>query len=574
MERLEQVRALLRRLDGATADELESETVEFKSWDPDPKAAKGQLRALRESVVCLANQRGGTLVVGVREKKRTREQAIRSVGELDPERVRREVYRGTEPPILVDVARLDESEGTLLVVFVPRGIPPHSTTEGVTKIRVGKECRPLTGPALTRALLTRGGVDLTAEVVPGATRDDIDAEQVRLLTRHLADAGTPNLATRGDVEMLESLGLLRDGGVTLAAVLIAGRSTALSRFASAHEVIFCRYRTPTDYDVRQEWRGPLLFVLDALRRVLEAHLRMATIAGQGFGEIVVPDMTWRTAREAVLNALVHRDFFLHQSVYVSLFPDRLEVSSPGGFLGGVTPENVLHHPPVRRNPLLAEVFQAIGFINRQGLGVDRMYDEMLRLGKAAPRYESDEAHVHLTLSLRTHAPFARFVAAETRDGRRPELDDLIVLRSVTDRGQLDRWSAASVLQRPEDEAAQRLMALRERGLLVPHGRGKGTSYRLIPALSDSLRGTHATDDDLPLDQGAVALKVRAVLQERGRLTNADLRRLTGYSRPAVFRLMSGLRAEGVAQLEGRGRGAVWVPGPSLPAARSRRRKRK
>lgn len=96
----------------------------------------------------------------------------------------------------MEIEDLVESEGRLLVVRVPRGMPPHMTTEGVGRIRVGKECKPLTG-----------------------------------------------------------LELVRDGEVTLAAVLLVGRSTALARWAPQHEVIFLRYRTPTKYDVRHDLRG-------------------------------------------------------------------------------------------------------------------------------------------------------------------------------------------------------------------------------------------------------------------------------------------------------------------------------
>ena len=70
--------------------------------------------------------------------------------------------------MLVDVEELIEPEGRMLLVRVPRGVPPHTTTDGLGKVRVGKENRPLTGDSLSR-LYFSGSRDLTAEVVPGAT---------------------------------------------------------------------------------------------------------------------------------------------------------------------------------------------------------------------------------------------------------------------------------------------------------------------------------------------------------------------------------------------------------------------
>jgi len=183
--------------------------------------------------------------------------------------------------------------------------------------------------------------------------------------------------------------------------------------------------------------------------------------------------------------------------------------------------------------------------------------------------------VRLTLPTRTHPAFARFVATETRAGRRLDLDDLISLRAATERGLLDRWSAAQRLQLSEEEAAARLVSLRERGYLAPQGRGRGTTYRLPRNLSDLLRGHAETDRELPLDAEAVRLRVEAVLGERGTLTNAEVRRLSGFSRTEVLRLLRSMTGQGIVALRGRGRAAHYVPGPRLagpgPAGRAKRK---
>ena len=569
---IRELRVLLSRLDGEPADAIESETLECKPWDPASREAS--IRELRETVVCLANRLGGVILVGVADRKRTRADALQGVpSSLDITDLRKRVYDGTAPPILVDIEELVEPEGRLLVVRVPRGIPPHTTSEGVGKIRVGKECKPLTGPELSRLLFSGGQRDLTAEPALGATLADLDPDATRQLQRILAgEGGKPDLARQPADELLANLGLVRDGQVMLAAILLLGRSPALARWLPQHEVIFLRFKTQTRYDARHDFKGPLLGVLDALERVFAAHLKITTAEGHGFGELEVPDLTWWAAREAVLNALVHRDYFLRQSVQIEVHADRVVVSSPGGFVGGVTPENVLRHPPVRRNPLLAGVLQTVGLVNRAGLGVDRIYEELLKLGKAPPRYEADESNVRLVLPTRTHVPFARFVAGETTGGRRLDLDDLLLLRAITDRGSLDRWSAAEALQGLEEEAAEKLVSLRERGYVVPHGRGRGTAYRLERRLSDSLRGAIETNRDMPLEAEAVRLRVQTVLAERGRLTNAEIRRLSGYSRMEVLRLVRSLREEGLLELEGRGRGAHYRPALKLTARSPKDRK--
>lgn len=575
MDSLAEVRALLQRLEGEPADAIESDTLECKPWESPACPFDSLVREVREAVVCLANAHGGTIILGVSDRKRTRREAIHGVGPLDAQDLRRRIYDGTEPRILVEIEELVEPEGRLLAVRVPRGMPPHTTTEGVGRIRVGKECKPLTGSALSRLMFAGGQRDLSAETVPGATAADLDPEQIGVLQRTIqAEGGSPGLAEFPSGQLLGNLELVRDGEVTLAALLLLGRGPAFARWIPQHEVVFLRFKTATRYDVRHDFKGPLLSTLQALERLLTAHMHIANLETEGFGQLTIPDVTWWAAREAILNALVHRDYFLRQSVYVELHRDRLVVSSPGGFMGGVTPANVLRHPPARRNPLLAAVLQSVGLVNRAGLGVDRIYEELLRLGKGMPGYEADESMVRLTLPTRTHPAFARFVAAETRADRRLDLDDLISLRVVTERGFLDRWSAAQRLQLSEEEAAARLVSLRERGYLAPQGRGRGTTYRLARHLSDLLRGHAETNRELPLDAEAVRLRVEAILRERGMLTNAEVRRLSGFSRTEVLRLLRTMVAQGIVALRGRGRAAHYIPGARLTPPRPARAKRK
>lgn len=563
---LAEIRRLLQRLDGVSADVIESETVECKSWDPHFQALDSQVRELREAVVAFANRHGGAVILGVADRKRTRMEAIHGVGSLDPNLLRRKIYDGTEPHVLVDIEELVEPEGRLLVIHVPRGIPPHTTSEGVAKIRVGKESKPLTGSQLSQILFTGGQKDITAQLLPESSFADLDPEEIKRLRRILESEGSsPELArVNGDAEFLSNLEILRDGQLTLATVLLLGKATALARWAPQHEVVFIRFKTDTRYDVRRDLKGPLFAVLEVLEKTLQERMKLTLVSASGFGELSVPDLTWIAAREALLNALVHRDYFLNQSVHVHLYDDRLEISSPGGFIGGVSPQNILRHPPVRRNPLLADALQKAGLINRVGMGVDRIYEELLKFGKRKPFYHADESHVRLVLPTMTNSGFAQFVAEEIRAGRRLELNDLICLRALSVRGHLDRWSAAEELQLPEEESAEILASLRGRGYLLSHGRGRGTAYRLTRSLSDQLRGQDATDHDLPLDDEAIRLRIQAVLDERGKLTNAEARRISGYNRIEVMRLMHKIISDGHAKLVGKGRGAHYVPGNKRP----------
>ncbi len=123
------------------------------------------------------------------------------------------------------------------------------------------------------------------------------------------------------------------------------------------------------------------------------------------------------------------------------------MTSPGGFVGDVSPENVLRHAPVRRNHLLADAFQAIGLVNRSYISRDPQNWQgipALRIGRR--HREADASN--------QNGGFARFVAERYLDGEELELDDLMVMRSLMTRDELNRWSA--LLKIAEADAADRL----------------------------------------------------------------------------------------------------------------------
>lgn len=559
MDSIAELMELLNRLDGQPADALESDTIEFKSWDDSPSAYKSQLRTIRETVVAFANASGGYLLLGVADGKRTRADAIHGVGPIDLDLLRRNVYDGTDPHILVEIEELPASEGRVLAIRVPRGVPPHTTSDGVARIRIGKDSKPLTGQSLVDLALRRGRHDRTAEIVSEMGIDDLDRGEIQRLREVItANNGRREFAELGDEQLLEALALTSGGEVTLAAVLLVGTRAALVRCVPDHEVIFLRRRDSANYDFRRDLRLPLLALLSETEQLFESTNRLTTVQPPGFQELEILDISRMVAREALLNAFVHRDYFLHQSIQVDLYPNRVELASPGGFVGDVTPENVLRHGPVRRNPLLADVFQQLGYVNRAGLGVDRIYEETLRSGKDLPRYQADESQVTLVLPTATHDDFVRFVYEANRAGENLSLDDLIVLRGIVRRGMLDRWAAAELLQLPEREAAERLVSLRRRGYLAAQGRGRTTAYHFADRLAHLVSAPDAESDRLWLDAEQMRRRVLNALEEHGRLGNAELRRITGYSRFRVHQLMTELRRDSLVKLRGRGRAAHYV----------------
>lgn len=550
----------LDRLDGKPADALESESLEFKQWDFN-RSKQDQQRQLREAVVALANAEGGYIVLGVRDKKKTRVEAIQNLGRLDGHELQKNIYDGTEPHIHVEVIALNEPEGRLLAIRVPNSfLSPHTTADGVGKIRVGKESKPLTGSAMLELVRSRGGFDRTSEIIPEISASSLDPKQFDRLRKIIRESDERKaLSGLSNQDLLGALGLSREEGLTRAALLLLGKPNDLVRLMPGHEVILLEMQDETRYSRRNDLQVPLLEILEQAQKFIEENPRLSLVNMGGFVETEVPYIAWEVFREAVLNAVTHRDYFLLQSVYVRHHPSRMEISSPGEFIGGVTPDNILRHDPKRRNPLLAEVFQKIGLVNRAGLGVDRIYMGLLRLGKGLPSYHVDLSTVKLEIPTATNADFVRFVREEERQNQPLELDDLIILHGLTQHGSLDAPSAGELLHLSGQEAGPKLASLRKRGYLVPSGRGRKTSYRLAPIPAGRLKVQLLSEDQNWIDRETLIVRLLQIIRERGRITNSEVRRISGYNRIQTLALMAHLRKKGHVTLVGRGRAAHYVP---------------
>lgn len=543
----------LERLDAESADNIESETLEIKRAPASRNELKGWLT---KGTVCLANQRGGCVLIGVADRTKGRSKAIVGLGDVSYAGLERDIYDATDPHVLVELEELHVPEGVLLAVHVPKGIPPHTTSDGRAWIRIDDGCVPLTGSAIAQMISSSGALDLSAAPADGATLDDLSQQAMEKGREHLRKRpGLTSLAAENDAAMLAGLRLMSGSEPTQAAMLLFGEPDAIVRFLPQHEISVIRYTSSTRFDRRLSLRGPLMLDLTRIEDELAAASSLRTVQPRGFAQLELPTIDWEVAREATLNAVAHRDYFLRQAIIVALHSDRMEISSPGGLVGGVTPTNILRHAPVHRNELLAETLQQLGFVDRAGVGVDRIYERLLRFGTRLPTYTADQGSVSLSIPMGGSDEFAAWVVEREAGAGELDLDRLILLRRLVDVGSLNRQAAAECLQLGDDQAAERLAAMRREGLLVVHGRGRGTRYELSRPLSERLRGRGLTDADHPLEAEGIRLRVLELLRERGRLTNAEIRDFSGYDRQQVLALEKALQQAGLIELHGYGRGA-------------------
>lgn len=551
MSYFDEISAVLDRLEtlrhrgvGAAGEAVQSEKLALLPW-------RDQARATEDCTlmaVALANNAGGQVILGVEA-----EGEITGVGDLDSGRLVRDVFALTRPGIVVELQALPRGDKTVWVMGVQAGTSIHATADGRRLRRVGGENLPITPDQ--DALLLFGKMDSDPGDLPvtGASLRDIDPLQMaylREILRRRHDQG--EIHGLADDEILGTLGLLTERGEPRqAALLLLGNRSFLSHHLPQVEVTYIHYGSDEEPDQQEHLCLPLLHTLSRLTDLIEAHNRFVTFR-QGLFHHKVKDFDEQVYREALVNALVHRDYSRREgAVYIHHYADRMEISNPGGFVGGVAPHNILYHAPRHRNRRLAEALQHLGLMERGGHGVNRLYRLLLRRGKEPPLYEDHPESVVLTLQGGSmDERFAAFVAEEEQKGQVFTLDFLIVLFHLKHQRTVDQATAATLCQRPARAVGTSLSRMVDLGYLerVLGNRGQTSSYRLSPRLYSIFQQEMAYFRDRGLEGRRQKVLVLEVATELGSLSLENIQELCGTDAAGARSLVASLVDEGRLEL--------------------------
>ena len=521
---------MLDQLEHVPADALESQHVDFKQ----SQGPKEDLKLACESAVCFANAEGGLIVFGVADRMVGRRQAIHGARGFDLDVFRRGIYEGTRPPLSVEVSVLSVPEGTghLLIVRVPEGISkPHGTSAGVFKQREGKNCMPLDSIAFNSARVSSGAVDWSGAPAQDVGLEDIDRLQIERARNMLRSKHpTSELLGLSDAEFLVGLEALRDGRVTHTGLLLFGRKDVLSSRcpqAQFHYVLLTDETSVARNDID---RTPLLEIIERMDQVFQGPLNPEEELELGLFKLRIPRFPLEGVREGVLNALTHRDYTDPGETLVRHSPDELAITSPGGFIAGITPENILRHEPRARNRTLANAFVKLRLVESSGVGRKRIYRSALVYGKRRPLYSATPVSVTLRIFNRGANPtLARLVSELDARGATVTLDHLLVLDALQHADFIDAASAAQALQLSREEARQVLdvMGSPQLQLLERRGHTGSATYHLAKGVATSLKGKAAYTRARGINPVRYAEMVREYLADHQSIANKELRALLG-----------------------------------------------
>jgi len=551
MRDLSEIRKLLDELEQQPADELEAQDLDFKEWNI--RSTRDAVALVVEMAVCMANGGGGTVVFGVNDRAIGRSNAIRGVPpEIDINRLKKTVYDATDPKLTPVFQELSVPEGTgrLIVMQLYPGLPPYTDTQGRGKIRIGTDCQPLTGTLRRRVMVETGETDFTATPVSGRPEALLSVAAMERLREAARRENAPDdLLRRPDRELLATLGLIRNGRFLKAAVLIAGTEHAIRNHFAGYAWTHLRMASDTDYTDRADGQDALPIALARIHDRIMADNPITTVP-QGLFHFEIRTYPEIALREALLNAFVHSDYRIHGPILVKQFRDHLEISNPGGLPGGITPDNILRHEPVPRNPALVDALTRLRLVNRSNLGVRRMYQALLIEGKEPPVIlDEGEAVRVIFRASELSVPFRLFVAEEADKGRILAVEALLIIQHLLRHPEIDTITAARITQQTEGDARETLSRMElHLGYLERGGTGRGTYWRLRSDLHRRLSAPGHPERDRRIDWEAAKTRVLSVLMDRAKwgepgLSNEDIRGITHLDRNQARRLMQELIKE-------------------------------
>ncbi len=495
----------------------------------------------------LANEGGGSIVLGVTDSDPRR--IVGSQAFLDLERTKAGLIERLR--LRIDCTELLEPQGRVLVFTAPPhpiGVP--IAVDGAYWMRAGEDLVPMT-PDMLRRIFDEAGPDFSAEICPGATLGDLDEDATsEFRTRWHRRTNLDSVLQAGTKQLLLDAELLTENGLTYAALILLGTRAAIGRHLAQAEIVF-EYRSTEaagPASQREEFRNGFLSFYDRIWELV--NLRNDRQHYQdGLFMVDIPTFNEGAIREAVLNAVAHRDYRLAGSIFIRQYPQRIDLVSPGGFPPGITEENILDRQQPR-NRRLADALSRCGLVERAGQGANRIFEACIREGKALPDFTNTDAwQVSLTLHGQVREPgFVQFLERVSRETSVSfDTHEFLVLDMI----HRDE-SLPGALQ-------SRVRRLVDLGVLETVGRGRGTRYLLSRRFYAMIgeKGTYTRRKGLD-EETQKELLLRHLRDNPSGSPLSELHQvLPQLNIRRVQALLNSLREEERVSVEGKRRWARW-----------------
>ena len=441
-------------------------------------------KELAKDCVCFANSRGGIIRIGISDEEIQPPLNQKIDADLAFTIKKRISENSVNVGANVSI-KTSENGGEFLEIEVPCNPSTiASTTDGKYYYRNNDTCMPLLPDELSRLFTDKPSFiwETRKSTVPVNEVDAIKLSKFKADIQYSSRVSA-NVKQKSDDELFEHYFFAEDGFLTNLGILWLGKRKDRAKLMYAPSIHFLKF------DEREQKVNKLLWEDHSLnpKELIEAiwneipDWKEGIEISDGMFRKFVPNYEEEVIRELMANALVHRPYTVRGDIFINLFFDKLEVINPGLFPIGVTPSNILHKN-VRRNPYLAQVFYDLRLMDKEGSGIDKMYQVLLSNAKHIPVPLQGDDFVKFTIQKRILR--SEIISLINRANEEFLLNpkEIISLGLIAQYNSISALDFSKELNLPNtpNVVSHWLGKLSEIGLIISKGKTKGTEYLVNP----------------------------------------------------------------------------------------------
>ncbi len=441
----------------------ESEIIEFKE-------STGEWKEIIETISAFSNTEGGKIIIGISKSGKL---LCVEVGKDTIERLTNQISQNTDPKIHPRISIEKIKDKPIIIIEVKESSDHLVLAFGRPFKRVGKSTVRMSKDEYERLILEKHKEKLyfDSQICQEAGLKDIDETKVKGFLKKASFERrleiNPNITAK---ETLDKLSLTRNGEPTNAAILLFGKNP--QKFFLQAETRCARFKgtKPLEFIDMKVFGGNIIDQREDILEFVKEHIKLhAEIKGTERVE------TWEypieAIREAITNAICHRDYRITGNVQVRIFDDRIEIWGVGPLPEPLTPEDLKRkHKSILRNPLIGKCFFLIKFIEEWGTGTNRIIEWCLKHGLPQPIFE--EISGGLVVTLRKYK-ISEDELEKLKERQRKVIEYLKAHKRIS-RSEYTKLTSCS-----ERTAFRDLEELTKSRIIIRKGGGKKTYYELV-----------------------------------------------------------------------------------------------
>lgn len=374
---------------------MENQHTEYKSLrkvlDSSGKIKTEGIRELSEVCVAFANKNNGKIYIGIEDKD-----FLPPGNQIIPENLPNEIITRLRSlcfnvNIHPHPIEKHNNGGEFFVIEVLYSATIATTSNGKIYIRLGDKNEPIRSKDIVQ-LANEKNVFQWELQLTNITIEQISSEKIEAFVQDIrhSDRVKESVKNKTDIEIIEHYNLIYGNKLTNLGILWLGNAPQRARLVYPITIQYIVYNEQDEKIRKEEWNDYLLnpkeLLLDIEKTAIE--LTYSYELADGLFRRNIRKYPAKIVRELLVNAFVHKSFTIAGDIFIRLYPNRLEITNPGGLPLGITPENILHQS-VSRNPHLKRVFHDLKLMEGEGTGYDLLYEQASKDSKPFPKVYSD-----------------------------------------------------------------------------------------------------------------------------------------------------------------------------------------